>query len=40
MRLLLVEDEKELSRGLAKMLGKEGYDVDAVYDGADGLSFA
>ncbi|MEG1529960.1 MAG: response regulator transcription factor, partial [Clostridia bacterium] len=26
--------------GLAKMLGKEGYDVDAVYDGADGLSFA
>lgn len=40
MRLLLVEDEKELSRALCKMLGKEGYDVDCVYDGADGLSFA
>lgn len=40
MRLLLVEDEKELSRALAKMLTKEGYDVDTVYDGADGLNFA
>lgn len=40
MRLLLVEDEKELSRALANMLGKEGYDVDTVYDGADGLSFS
>ena len=40
MRLLLVEDEKELSRALAKMLGKEGYDVDCVYDGLDGLNFS
>ncbi len=40
MRILLVEDEKELSRALAKMLMKEGYDVDTVYDGADGLSFS
>lgn len=40
MRILLVEDEKELSRALAKMLGKEGYDVDTVYDGADGLNFS
>lgn len=40
MRILLVEDEKELSRALAKMLTTEGYDVDCVYDGADGLSFA
>lgn len=40
MRILLVEDEKELSRALAKMLTKEGYDVDSVYDGADGLSFS
>lgn len=40
MRILLVEDEKELSRALAKMLTKDGYDVDCVYDGADGLSFA
>ncbi len=40
MRVLLIEDEKELSRALAKMLTKEGYDIDCVYDGADGLSFA
>ena len=40
MRILLVEDEKELSRALAKMLMKDGYDVDTVYDGADGLSFS
>lgn len=40
MRILLVEDEKELSRALAKMLMKEGYDVDTVYDGADGLNFS
>ncbi len=40
MRVLLVEDERELSRALAKMLTKDGYDVDCVYDGADGLSFA
>lgn len=40
MRILLVEDEKELSRALAKMLGNDGYDVDCVYDGADGLNFA
>ncbi|MBQ3755393.1 MAG: response regulator, partial [Clostridia bacterium] len=39
MKILLVEDEKELSRALAKMLAKDGYDVDQVYDGADGLSF-
>ena len=40
MRIVLVEDEKELSRALAKMLMKDGYDVDTVYDGADGLSFS
>lgn len=40
MRILLIEDEKELARALAKMLTKEGYDVDSVHDGADGLSFA
>lgn len=40
MRILLVEDEKELSRALAKMLTKEEYDVDCVYDGLDGLTFA
>lgn len=40
MRILLIEDEKELARALAQMLIKDGYDVDAVHDGADGLSFA
>lgn len=40
MRVLLVEDEKELSRALAKILTKGGYDVDCVHDGADGLNFA
>lgn len=40
MRILLVEDEKELSRAIVRMLMKEGYDIDAVYDGADGLSFS
>ena len=40
MRILLVEDEKELSRALAQMLMKDGYDVDCVYDGSDGLNFA
>jgi DNA-binding response OmpR family regulator len=40
MKILLVEDEKELSQALAKMLTKDGYEVDAVYDGADGLAYA
>ena len=40
MRVLLIEDEKELARALAKMLTKDGYDVDCVHDGADGLNFA
>lgn len=40
MRVLLVEDEKELARALAKMLTKDGYNVDCVNDGVDGLSFA
>ena len=39
MRLLLVEDEKQLSRALAKMLEKEGYEVDTVYDGEDGYYY-
>ncbi|MCQ2602294.1 MAG: response regulator transcription factor [Clostridia bacterium] len=40
MRILLVEDEKELSRALERMLTKDGYEVDAVYDGADGSDYA
>lgn len=33
MRLLLAEDEKELSNALVTILKLKGYDVDAAYDG-------
>lgn len=36
MKLLLVEDEQELSVILKKHLVKNGYSVDAVYDGTSG----
>ena len=38
MRLLLVEDERSLSRYLKKGLEEEGYAVDAVADGGDALA--
>ncbi|MFI6349214.1 response regulator transcription factor [Streptomyces sp. NPDC050560] len=37
MRLLIVEDERRLARSLALGLGAEGYVVDVVHDGAEGL---
>lgn len=37
MRLLIVEDEKRLAVSLAKGLTAEGYAVDVVHDGIDGL---
>lgn len=37
MRLLLAEDEKELSRALTEVLKHHHYSVDAVYNGADAL---
>ncbi|RFA12512.1 DNA-binding response regulator [Subtercola boreus] len=37
MRLLIVEDEDEMGRLLAKGLAAEGYDVDRVANGVDGL---
>ncbi|MGP4050590.1 response regulator transcription factor [Streptomyces sp. 2A115] len=37
MRLLIVEDEKRLAVSLAKGLTAEGYAVDVVHDGAEGL---
>ncbi|MFE6163342.1 response regulator transcription factor [Streptomyces sp. NPDC056486] len=37
MRLLIVEDEKRLAVSLAKGLTAEGYAVDVVHDGLDGL---
>lgn len=39
MKILLAEDEKELSRALSRILSKNGYIVDAVYNGQDALDF-
>ena len=40
MRLLLVEDEKQLSEALQQILIKNKYSVDAVYSGDEGLDYA
>src|SRR6266487_596189 len=37
MRILIVEDEPDLLRGLAQALREEGYAVDTATDGEDGL---
>ena len=39
MRLLLAEDEKELSKALCAILKHNNYSVDAVYNGQDALDF-
>ncbi|EHL17489.1 response regulator transcription factor [Peptoanaerobacter stomatis] len=39
MRILLVEDEKELSNALTAILKHSNYSVDAVYDGEDALYY-
>lgn len=39
MRLLLVEDEIQLSEALKQILIKNKYSVDAVFDGEDGLNY-
>ncbi len=39
MRLLLAEDEKELSAILVTMLKKNNYSVDAVYNGQDAVDY-
>lgn len=39
MRLLLAEDEKELSRALTTILERSNYSVDAVYDGEEALEY-
>lgn len=39
MRLLLVEDEKSLSRAVTTILTKNNYSVDAVYDGEEALEY-
>ena len=40
MRLLLAEDEKEMSAALSAILTHSGYDVDAVYDGQSAVEKA
>lgn len=37
MRILLVEDEERLAAAIARGLQAEGFEVDVVHDGADGL---
>ena len=37
MRILIVEDELDLQRGLARALRDEGYAVDTADNGEDGL---
>ena len=39
MRLLLAEDEKDLSKALCTILKHNNYSVDAVYDGQDALDY-
>lgn len=40
MRLLLIEDEKELTKTLKKGLKEAGYNVDVAYDGESGVAMA
>ncbi len=40
MRILLVEDEKNLSAALCRLLSQERFVVDPVYTGPDGLDYA
>ena len=40
MRLLLAEDEKELSNALVAILKHSNYSIDAVYNGTDALDYA
>lgn len=40
MKLLLAEDERELSRALVALLRHNNYTVDAVYNGTDALDWA
>ena len=38
MRILIIEDNRNLARGLRHNLELEGYDVEVAYDGASGLA--
>ena len=39
MKILIIEDEKELAEGIKGILSKSGYESDAVYDGDTGLEY-
>ena len=39
MRILVVEDEKEIAEGLQEVLHRAGYESDAVHDGNAGLDY-
>ena len=39
MRILVVEDEKNLNEVIVKHLKKQGYSVDSCYSGSDALYF-
>ena len=39
MRILLAEDEPELNRALVAVFTKNNYSVDAVFDGADAITY-
>lgn len=40
MRLLFAEDDRDLSAAVKTLLERSGFTVDAVYDGADAVSYA
>lgn len=40
MRALIVEDDRQLSEVLVHVLEREGYEVDALYDGASAVEYA
>ena len=40
MRVLIVEDDREIARNIAKMLGEAGHVADVAHDGEDGLAMA
>ncbi|MEN9521373.1 MAG: hypothetical protein RLZZ381_3961, partial [Cyanobacteriota bacterium] len=40
MKILLVDDETELSEPLSRILLQEGYQVDIANDGASGMNLA
>ena len=39
MRILVVEDERDLNRVITRHLKKNNYSVDSCFDGQEGLDF-